>query len=395
MTYGGRPFDTRPLQWSDFGYQTDEDTHLAPLAPMGTTRVAQNDDHHAQFTSSFGLTVTPKLSAGVDLGPLEVRVSLEGSINGTASQRHDLRDSLNLQNWALNQAWNNGYVAFFHPYGDVAVRPVTDASLTLGLLLNLRIRVDVYFGMITVVNTDLVNTNTTLANWSSENGNAWGEDSTLRMAYSDDSSEYTGAASASMKQPSQATSHNVGGGLYKPFLDYSVDNCLADPPPPAGGDTCAARPDTPETVPNAELCFWDNTPTRGFCSTSIATYVSGAYPAYTAAQKTCMTSYYQYLCSPFSQEQYYQNHTVVAHKLPDTFNDANDADTLAFKALVDQCAQAFAHDQASAELWALSFFKVAACTDEGMLVGPAQFITPESPNSAPIPTAGGTAQNCQ
>ena len=398
-------YDTRP--WTAYsgirGYYTgfDGETVTAPwLVGPTETRANQDDDHHTTFDSVYSVSFKPELEAGLNVGPVDVTVTTTGELKGTAIARHDISDSINLQDIAKHYDFGSVEYDLKHVYADLAVRPRVEAGLTLQILVRLKIAVDVWFGSITIVDKNVIDTGSlSLAHWDSEDEGVYKEDASLRIGYSDDTA-------TAMKQPVNSRSHLVGAGEYKAFASTNVDQCLADPePPPAGPGPCNAE-SSPTTAPRAGFCLYEQVhrPASGtFCSAhqpdNFAWYVNYYYPNETNAQRACRQAYFDYLCRDEERLQVYEGTAVQAHALPATFMDANDPDATVLHDTVQQCASAFfdhVPTQAEQTAWTDSFFKPAFCDPDATLIGPVEAFEVENASTAPTPDApSSSASNCE
>jgi hypothetical protein len=356
-----------------------------PISEIGAmrTRALQDDDRHVATSTS--LTLTMGLSAGLEkgFGPIDVSLTASGNVTGTVTQVHDLRDGLYGQ--TPHPSKNRVLAA-----NGVTVRPRTTANATLNpLKVTLHFELSLVFDTIEWTATLLNVKGTNLADYDSDDNQAWGEKASLRVGVGSEAGD-------SMKKPT-VLSHLPGGGTYSTF-SATVDQCLAEPastapmPPPCEAAPASGAP------PQAELCayavvkapsgLYMPPPPTNVCG-NVATHAKNL--ALGPELETCTKNVLQYLCGPVSKEQTVAtSSTAVAHVA------SSEAALTELGNLLRTCgntAQQEGYSNDAIEGWFQGLVQFSPCDATARLLGPDEVFAPAGdPGLAPAPSAPGTCQ---
>jgi hypothetical protein len=360
---------------------------IYPVIRPHDIRAVTNDDHVFSSATSLGVTLGLRGELGVNLtGPFTVTVDVTGSFTGGVTQHTVLRDALMAQGPVGS--------TIMRPFTSLTARPRQTAEVKFdGLKAGLHFTLDLgFFGPIEFDKVFFETPAQTVADYDSDASPALADEKNmLRIA--------TGATTGQPMTQPNVLSHLPEHADFKTFLE-DVPACLADttplPPPPPPCEPAAGS----GTPPAVQMClfgpelllqenFIGQTIPAGVCP-NIQGWL--ATLTLTGGQKLCLSKYLNFLCTPVSKEQVWNNVNVVSRvwNLESSMNDA-------LLEMANECALAFVGEDVppddpevldKVKQMANGMVGAGPCTSDATLIPDSQIIQAVNPTTPPTAEAG-------
>jgi hypothetical protein len=341
---GAGPIVANSGTWLDRSFQ--------PWDPF-LVRALEDGDHVIDKETNIGLSLA--LAAGIGFRwsrwgfRVEAGVEVQGGIEGTAGQVHEVRESAHGKLVTSNSTTHLDSAMV--PLTGIVVTPSTSADLDFQSKAELFFKVALpVIGEIVDWNYVIYDVDVDLARWESA---PWPEANRFRIG--------TGAPTGDvMKQPN-AVSHFPQRGHFTSFPD-DIDTCLEDDSPlPDEPPLCEPTSD-PDDIPSAELCVYgvlDEGQFPATCS-NVDAYLAAVRSRFTPEQVDCIADSLKFLCQPVSMEQWWHGRRVVSRVI----EHDDDGFMAGMTTMMDQCGVAFGGTADAVR----SRFSVGVCDDGARLL---------------------------
>jgi hypothetical protein len=348
-----------------------------------------DDDHLLESATSLSLTLGLKGSIGISSSFITLTPEVTGTLTGTVTQSHVLRDAL------MGQEAASHLLQRMNPVTSVTVRPRQRADVSFdGLTAGLTFGMDLGWpiGDIEFFEQFFKMPGATLANYDSDDDLTPADERwQLRIG--------TGSSFGKPMTKPPVWSHLPKGAEYATF-DQDVAACLADPAvPPPPPPACAGSADGGKP-PRRDLCLYGPTGVfqENFAGAMVPSNVCTNLQPWLSTlvlssdQKACLSTYFGLLCAPVSKTQSPNGVWVVSRVW-----NLNEAMNQALLGAAKQCATAFLGSDAdpadpavpeAAKKVLDGMVSVGICDTDATLIPDDKVLEPVDPTKAPKATDG-------